>query len=219
MWIWLLAALGSAEIPLPDYDEALAMAEWHRINEQIDATCRFEPRAGGVTCSRPEVLDAVIERGETWQSTVQRDAGLTYLVGLAWRYKGSDAKAKAQWEAAVKLDPDYRAPWYDLGELYLAAGEFDSASKAFEQVARLTPEGAESWLAPWRLAEVAAFQQDVPAFEEHMRTALRFGFTFDRVSALPNWKGFARDPVMGPSVQKLVTVYGSPGDLDALKQP
>lgn len=218
MWL-LLASLGSAGVGLPDYDEMLAQAEWHVLNQRLDSTCRFEPRAGGVTCSRPEILDEIIARGEAWQQTVQPDAGLTYLVGLAWRYKGSDAKARAEWERAVQLDPDYRAPWYDLGELYLASGELDEAARAFEQVARLTPEGAESWLAPWRLAEVAAFQQDVEAFEDHMRDALRHGFTFDRVSALPNWKGFLRDPVIGPSVEKLVSVYGSPGDLDALKQP
>ena len=215
----LLLAAASAEIPLPDYDDQLARGEWHVLNERLDRTCRFQPRAGGVTCSRPEVLDEVIARGEAWQATVQPDAGLAYLVGLAWRYKGSEAKARSHWEAAVELDPDYRAPWYDLGELYLAAGELDAASSAFEQVARLTPDGEESWLAPWRLAEVAAFQQDVEGFESHMREALRHGFTFDRVSGLPNWKGFLKDPVIGPSVRKMVTVYGSPGDLDALERP
>lgn len=218
MWT-LLLCLARAEIPLPDYDDALAQGQWFALNDRIDATCRVDPRTGLADCANPAVLDEVIAKADAWQRVVQPDPGLTYLSGLAWRYKGDTSRARSHWERAVELDPDYRAPWYDLGELYLAAGELDRARHAFEQVGRLTTDPVQAWLAPWRLAEVAAFRQDPEAFEDHVREALRHGFTFDRVVGLPNWKGFSKDPVMGPSVEKLVTVYGTQRDLEVLRAP
>lgn len=217
MWLLLLSLGAHAEMPLPDYDDALARGTWHQLDQRLTATCRFNPRAGVMECASDKVLDEVIAEAEAWQRTVQPDAGLTYLAGLAWRYKGDTPRAKAHWERAVELDADYRAPWYDLGEVYLAEGDFASAERAFTEVGRLTPEGNQSWIAPWRLAEVAAFRQDPDAFERHMRKALRHGFTFDHVAGLPNWKGFLADPTVGPSVEKLITVYGSPADLEALR--
>ncbi len=217
MWLALLAASALAEIPLPDYDRALARREWIALNSRLDATCAFSPATARVECRDPEVLDEVIARATRWQRAIHTDPGLTYLVGLANRYKGFHPRARRFMEEAVHLDPDYRAPWYDLGEICLLQGDLECAEHAFEQVDRLTPDGEDSWIAPWRLAEVAAFRRDPEAFEAHVREALRRGFTFDRVVALPNWQGFARDPQIGPSVEKLVSVYGSPRDLEVLR--
>lgn len=217
MWGWLLVA-AQAQVALPAYDEALARGTWIALDARLEQTCAFNPHASGVECTNPAVLDEVIARAEAWQRVVQPDAGLAYLAGLAWRYKGDAARAQDAWEQAVALDPGYRAPWYDLGELYLAAGDLDRADHAFTQVGQLTPPGAETWLAPWRLAEVAAFRKDPAAFEGHLREAIRHGFTFDRVGGLPNWKAFLDDPVIGPSVEKLVTVYGNPEQLDAIRR-
>lgn len=207
-----------AQVALPAYDEALARGTWMALDARLEQSCAFNPHASGVECADPAVLDEVIARSDAWQRVVQPDAGLAYLGGLAWRYKGDAARARAAWERAVELDPDYRAPWYDLGELYLADGDLDRAANAFTQVGRLTPPGAETWLAPWRLAEVAAFRRDPAAFEAHLRDALRHGFTFDRVAGLPNWKAFLEDPEIGPSVEKLVTVYGNAAQLEAIRR-
>jgi len=218
MWLYLLVVHAWAEVPLPDYDRALAAAEWRALDKELDAACQVHPHAG-LVCHAPERLDLVIARGQAWTQTVQPDAGISYLVGLAWRFKGDNQRARALWEKVTREDPDYATTWYDLGELYLSAGEWSNAEAAFEHVRRLTPEGAESWLADWRLAEVAAFQQDPAAFESHMRAALRQGFTFERVAGLPNWQQFLADPVMQASVEKLISVYGTREVLESLRPP
>jgi tetratricopeptide (TPR) repeat protein len=218
MW-WLLTSAAWAVLPLPEYDTALAEAEWHVLNGVIDQTCTFNPYANAVVCGRPELLDDVIERAEAWMAQVQPDPGLTYLVGLAWRYKGDSDKARRAWESAIAQDPDYRAPWYDLGELLMASDELDQAAKAFAEVTRLTTDTTQAWIGPWRQAEVAAMQQDPAAFEAFMREALRHGFSFKHVASLPNWQGFVADPVMRPSVEKLISVYGTRDVLNSLRAP
>ncbi len=216
--LWLLLAAGAfAEMPLPDYDQSLARAEWHVLNNRIEANCQYAQVRGAVVCRDMAEVDAIIADAEHWMDNVTEDAGIIYLVGLCWRYKGGEDQARAHWERATKSDPDYRAPWYDLGEVYLAANELDRAKVAFEHVQRLSPEGPASWLAPWRLAEVAAAQQRPDDFERHMREALRAGFTFERIQGTPNWKAYLADPVMHDSVQQLITVYGSQAVLDSLR--
>ena len=162
-------------------------------------------------------VQRIIADAKSWQDQVQDDAGLAYLQGLAWRYLGETERARAALLQAVALDPDDRAAWYDLGELYLADGELQSASEAFAQVTRLIPEGPEAWIGPWRQAEVAAARQDAAAFEQHLRAALTHGFDLRQIAGLPNWKAYLADPVVGPSVEKLITVYGSRDVLDSLR--
>ncbi|NCG17891.1 MAG: hypothetical protein GWP91_02620 [Rhodobacterales bacterium] len=216
--MWLLLAAGAfAEMPLPDYERSLATAEWHALNNRIEANCEFVPVRGAVVCRNPDEVDVVITDAERWMSVVSEDAGIIYLVGLCWRYKGEDAKAQSHWERATRSDPDYRAPWYDLGEIYLANQSLDKARVAFEHVTRLSPDGPTAWIGPWRLAEVAAAQQRPDDFEAHMRTALQHGFTFERIQGTPNWKAYLADPVMHDSVQQLITVYGSQTVLDSLR--
>ena len=216
MWFLLTALAWGTQTP-PDYDDALAEGEWLGLNQLMERSCQFQPRVGAVVCTKPEVLDEVIQRATDWNTVVQEDAGLTYLIGLAWRYKGEHGQARAAWEKATTQDPDYRAPWYDLGELYLGAGELDKATHAFEQVARLTEDPTQLWIAPWRLAEVAASAGNPAAFETHMREALRHGFSFHTITGLPNWQAYLADPKVGPSVEKLISVYGSREVLDSLR--
>ena len=206
-------------LPLPDYDTALAEAEWHVLNDVMDGQCAFNPYANAVVCREPKVLDEVIARAEAWMTHVQPDPGLTYLVGLAWRYKGAADQARANWEKAIALDPEYRAPWYDLGELLMASGELDAAANAFAEVTRLTHDPSQAWIGPWRQAEVAAMQHDPEAFETFMRLALRHGFSFSQVTGLPNWQAFVADPIMRPSVEKLISVYGTRDVIDSLRSP
>ena len=216
MWLLLLGLALGTQTP-PDYDLALAEGEWLALNQLMEQGCRYNQMAGAVVCERPAVLDEVIARAEAWSTTVQPDAGLTYLAGLAWRYKGEHGQARVHWERATREDPDYRAPWYDLGELYLGAGEVDKARHAFEQVARLTEDPSERWIAPWRLAEVAASAGDPQGFEAHMRESLKHGFSFDNIAGLPNWKAYLADPKVGPSVEKLISVYSSRDVLESLR--
>lgn len=211
MWAVLAA---SASMPLPDYRDALVQAAWYEVNGLIDAACVDRPVHLGC---HPEPLAEAIEKATAFQAQVTRDARLEYLVGLAHRSGGDDQAAERSFRAAVELDVDRADAWHDLGELMLAQGRYDEANTAFEHVARLVDDGPRAWLGPWRLAEVAAHRKDPDAFEAHMRRALERGFTFRTIRGLPAWKGFLADPTMRPSVEKLITVYGTPDVLDSLR--
>lgn len=210
MW-WVAVAVGSA--PLPDYREELVQRTWHRVDSLIEAACSGPL---GATQCHPEPLEEAIQRARAFQEQVTPDARLEYLVGLAWLRLGEPVKGEAALRRALALDAARADAWHDLGELLISQGRFAEAREAFEHVARLVPDGSRSWLGPWRLAEVAAHVGDAQAFEAQMKIALSRGFSFRQIRGLPHWKGFAADPHIGPSVRKLVTVYGTPDILESL---
>jgi tetratricopeptide (TPR) repeat protein len=212
----LLHQLSFADMPLPTYEDWLARSKWHEVNATLEANCRYVPLEAAIVCEDLAAVDRLIGEVESFQRHVLRDAGLEYLVGLAWRYKGGNQRARGKFESAIALDPNYTAPWSDLGELYILSGDFSRADAAFAQVTRLENTGPKSWIGPWRQAEVAALLQDPQAFDAHMHEALARGFSFRQIEGLPNWKAFYADPVMRDAVEKLITVYGSREILDSL---
>ncbi len=213
----ILTQLARAEMPLPTYEDWLGKAKWYEVNAQLEENCRFSTLSAAVVCQDLPALVKLIEDTESFQKHVMQDAGLEYLIGLAWRYQGDDRRAQAKYRAAVALDSEYSAPWSDLGELHLVAGEYDEADRAFAEVTRLEADGPRAWIGPWRQAEVAAHRQDAEGFELHMHEALKRGFSFRQIEGLPNWKGFYADPKMRDSVEKMITVFGSREILKSLE--
>lgn len=216
MTLLLAVATTWAAIPLPDYGEELARAQWHRIDNELEASCRYDPSALAMACE-PGVTAAARQAAEAFEAAVTEDAGLAYLIGLTYKYEGDDAKAVRAYVRATELDPDYDAAWYDLGETWLIQARYRDAARAFERVAELRTEGEAAWLGPWRRAEVAAHLGDPDGFETWMRTALERGFSFRQIAGLPNWKKFYADPELRDSVQKLITVYSTAEVLESLE--
>lgn len=212
----LMLALASAhaELPLPDYDRTLARARWHQVNAIIETACGYDMVQKGMACT--EDVGRAITLADDFQRTVMKDAGIEYLAALAHKLSGQQAKAKRRYRAALALDAELTEGWYDLGEILLVEGDFPGADDAFERVAALVPQGPRAWLGPWRRAEVAAHQRDIEAFELHMREALRRGFSFEEIRGLPNWRAFYADPDLRDSINKLITVYGTPSVLESL---
>jgi tetratricopeptide (TPR) repeat protein len=215
LWAW---AVAFAALPLPDYGDELARARWYQLDRLLEQGCRYDPNALAMACD-DGVTDQVREGARAFEEHVAPDAGLAYLVGLSYKYEGNDDDAVAAYQRATRLDPAYDAAWYDLGETWLIAGELDRAAEAFEKVAELRTEGEAAWLGPWRRAEVAAHQHQAEVFETWMRKALERGFSFRQIAGLPNWKAFYADPALRDSVEKLITVYGTPEVLDSLRTP
>ncbi|MCB9674985.1 MAG: tetratricopeptide repeat protein [Alphaproteobacteria bacterium] len=209
-----LALLAHAEVPLPDYQDALVQRTWYRVNSLIEAACSNGP---GVMACAKEPLDEAIGLASTFQAQVVQDARLEYLLGLAYLSRGDRSEGETHLRIAVRLDPERSDAWHDLGEILLQDSRFDEAAEAFAHVTELVDTGPKSWLGPWREAEVAAHQGRPEAFEKHMKLALQRGFSFRTIRGLPNWRQFYADPVMGPSVTKLVTVYGTPDILKSLE--
>lgn len=212
MILWLAVAL--AEQPFPAYDEVVVARVWDKLNSLIDAACiGVGPER---RCSH-EPLDEAIQRGQAFQRDVLLDGRIQYLIGLAQLSKGERSAARQSFDQAVALDPGRIDAWNDLGEMALTDGDYARAHEAFTHVATTLDTGPQAWIGPWRLAEVAAHQRRPEAFEDHLRTALERGFSFRQIAGLPNWRGFLADPVMGPSVRKLLTVYASPAVLESLQ--
>jgi len=208
--------LAHGAMPLPDYGDELARAQWHRINTELEAGCRYDPAALAMACDDGVTEEARAE-ARTFERVVTEDAGLAYLIGLTFKYEGEDDRAVTAYRRATRLDPDYDAAWYDLGETWLIQGRYQQAAEAFEKVAALRDEGEAAWLGPWRRAEIAAHLGDAAGFEEWMRLALERGFSFRQIAGLPNWKAFYADPELHDSVEKLITVYGTPEVLHSLE--
>ena len=215
LWAWAVSAALAAP-PLPSFTDDRVLYTWSQVNSLIESACVVDARTGQQACN-PEPLQLAIDKASAWMDQVRPDARLHYLVGLAHRGRGEDAKATAAYEAAIALDPKRQDAWHDLGELRLASGDLRGAKKAFEEVAELVPDGPASWVGPYRLAEVAAFEHQPAAFEVHMKEALRRGFTFRQIAHLPAWKGFYADPKLRDTVEKLILVYGTHDILESLK--
>lgn len=210
--------LALASPPLPSYRAALANERWREVDAILTAGCGFDRFQGGVVCGEG-VTDRAIAHADAFQHALFHDAGLEYLAGLASKYAGDDRAAARRYEAALALDPELVEAWYDLGEIRLVQGRYDEARDAFEHVDHLGTAGKVPWLGPWRLAEVAAHQSDAVAFEAHLERALEAGFSFRQIEGLPNWKVFYADPVIGPSLRKMLTVYGTPDIERSLSRP
>lgn len=201
LWLILLwLGVAQAEMPLPSYRTAATRAAWYDVNELVEAR-RYEE---------------AIARAEAFEETVTETAGLEYLVGLSWRMLDDGKKAEAHLRRSVELDPEYAAPWGELGEIYMVQGRFDEARTCFEHVTELVQTGPGATSGPRRLAEIAAQQGDAPAFETHIREALRRGFSFREIAGLPNWQRYYADPRVRDSIEKMVTVYGDKRILETL---
>lgn len=212
----LLTQLAAAELPLPSYRDAIARVHWHDVNARIENACTFDGGQAAWVCDTPTV-ERALEDASAFSEQAFEDAGITYLLGYGNRVLGRAGRAERHYARAVALDPEYETAWYDLGELQLAHGQLAEAERAFTEVARLRAEGPNAWVGPWRLAEVAAHRHDPAAFERHMKEALRRGFSFRQIAGLPNWQAFYADPAMTSSIEKLLTVYGSPEIIESLK--
>ncbi len=201
--VTLASGTARGEVPLPSFRDALARSAWFEVNDQIEAS----KRSTTTEEARAMLVDAIRD-ATAFQEHVTRSSGLEHLTCEAWRRLGDDAQAEAACRRAIDLEPEYSGPWYDLGEMMLAAQRLEEAERAFTQVERLETSGPQAVLGPYRLAEVAGVRRDPAAFEDHLREALKHGFSFRDVACLPRWQSFYADPVMRDSLDKLLTVYG-----------
>lgn len=177
-----------AELPPPDYREELFRAAAKEVSERA---ADQGPGAAAAFASQ-------------WARQVGPDAEVAYEVGLAWRLAGEDKKALAALDEALRLDEGHVAARYDRGELRLAGDDLDGAQADFEVCVQKAPA---AWPGHFRLADVAGRRHDAAAFERHLSDALQRGFTVRAVLGDPTWAGFARDPALGPPLNRLVVIY------------
>ncbi len=219
----LLACLGPfahAEPDLPSYKDEVVIAAWTDVDAAITASCDWPEGSGGVGvpihCDADH-LRAVIAGAQSFERTVVPDGRIRYLIGLAHRHLGEVDAAEAAFREALKLAPNRAEAWFDLGELLAGKRDWDGARDAFTHVTTLVPSGPRSWPGWLQLAQADAQKQDAVAFEAHLRNALRYGMNIQVIAGDAAWKGFLADPVIGTTVERMITVYGGPEILASLK--
>ncbi|MBM4365184.1 MAG: hypothetical protein FJ102_03140 [Deltaproteobacteria bacterium] len=194
----LLARLALAELPLPDYRQAVTEAAGAEV-----ARVARETGAGDAE-----------DFARRWMRAVGESARVQYEMGLAWRLAGDDARAAAAIDRAVELDPELVAARYDRGEIRLARGDVDGAAEDFSVVTRLEPRAWPGW---FRTADVAGRRGDAASFETALLAAFRHGFSIRLVADDPHWRALVDDPRVGAVLRRLVTVYQGEAALDALR--
>lgn len=216
----LTGAVAHAEPDLPSYKEQVVIAVWTDVDAGITASCDWPEGSEGVGvplhCDADK-LHAVIAGAQSFERTVVPDGRIRYLIGLAHRHLGEVDAAEASFREALKLAPDRAEAWFDLGELLAGKLDWAGARDAFVHVTTLVPTGERAWPGWLQLAQADAHGQDAAAFELHLRNALRFGMNIQVIAGNDAWRGFLVDPVIGPTVERMITVYGGPEILASLK--
>lgn len=195
MWWWVAGALAAREPR--DYREALAARAASSI-EALNASGRYEE---------------AVQLGRRWQQGVEPSGAVSYEVAFAYNRMARLEDAIETYAEAIRLDPGNAAAHYDRGEILLALGRVDDAAADLQAAAALRPD---HWAVHFRLAELAGRRGDAAAFEAHLTDALRNGFAFEVALQDPRWRGWFRDPALGPVLVKLVTLYGDERILEGL---
>lgn len=195
----LLLPLAWADMEPPDFGRVLAR-EQAAVLEALNAQGQHAE---------------VVEAGERFQREIVPSAEVEYEVAFAWSALGERERARRHYRRAVELDPDDAASWYDLGEILLRDQDLDAAEEAFSHAAALR---SDHWAGHFRLAEIAARRHQPDPFEQHLRDALRAGFSFRVVLGDANWAGYYREPALREVLRRLVTVYSDERLLDAFEQ-
>lgn len=197
----LLATAAQAELPPPDYKDTVLGS----VEAQADALIQ----AGD--------LDGALALVTDFRSQVASDARLAYEEGLIRRLQGDLAGAERCYREAVEQEPALFFAWYDLGELLLQQGDLDAAQTALTQANAQSEHHPQGWVAPMRLAELAAERQDPQAFDQWLKEAVRRGFRFATIAGTPAWRGYFKDPALREVIERLATVYGEEPVLDSLR--
>ncbi len=204
MWGLVLISAALAELPAPDYRASLL----DRIEHETDRLLEN---------GEPEQALAHIRE---FRAEVADDPRLAYEEALVLRHLDRTGEAAKLLVVVLNEDPTLAAAWYDLGEIHLSKNALKKAKEAFNQAAALTENHPQGWAGPYRLAEIAGFQEDSEAFAGHLQEALRRGFSFQRtVAGDPRWSQFLENPALAAILRQLTTVYGEEEVLESWSVP
>lgn len=108
------------------------------------AAARADDAVPGPAARAGALLDAgryaeAVALLEPASAAVPDDAGLLFLLGVAYGRLDRDADAVAAFERAVALDPGHAEARYDLGALYFKTGRYEAAAEAFLAIPPLHP--------------------------------------------------------------------------------
>ena len=118
--------------------------DWIGAETELRGVLAAEPSSSSALVRHAEVLTAL---GESEQAVAQIRAA-RMVDGLSARVRRTAARVLAssgrideairEAQEALRLSPDHRGAWTDVGFMFLTAGRFNDARNAFQRVAELT---------------------------------------------------------------------------------
>ena len=118
--------------------------DWIGAETELRGILAAEPSSSSALVRHAEVLTAL---GESEQAVAQIRAA-RMVDGLSARVRRTAARVLAssgrideairEAQEALRLEPDHRGAWTDIGFIFLTAGRFNDARNAFQRVAELT---------------------------------------------------------------------------------
>lgn len=92
-------------------------------------------------------LEKQAQTFELWRADYPRDSNPYGSLGANYVFMGQYEKALAEWQAALRLEPDVVATYENLGEIYMALNRLDEAKTTFDQaLARKLDSGGLRWM-------------------------------------------------------------------------
>jgi len=159
-------------------------------------------------------FDQAITVAQRYLSAFGPDPAVLYELAYAHNARGELPAAIRAYGQVLELNPEDASARYDRAELLLDQGDIDGAAADLAVALRLRPE---HWAVHYRLAEIAAHRHDAAAFENELMASLQNGLDLRSLAEDPDWVGFAKDPVVGPVLLRVVTVYGNDETLQRLQ--
>lgn len=131
------------------------------------------------------------------------DPDTLYLLGVCHLFAGELEAARDALLAVLEREPDLVEAHHDLGLIWLAMGDSNQAALAFTRVETLRPE---SWIGPYRLAQVSGLLKgDLATCERHLRRAVDTGYPYAASLPVdPDWAQLAEDPAFLEMIGRIV---------------
>jgi tetratricopeptide (TPR) repeat protein len=144
---------------------AIALAAGSALAQDLPEALQ-PPFEEGVRALKAGQLDAA---EKAFRSVLAKGGATAYVhnnLGIVLQERGQHAKAVAEFQEAVRLDPAYTAPRILLGASLLALGRVSEARQSLERAVKLAPREP---LARLQLAKVLERASDFPGAVEQYR--------------------------------------------------
>jgi tetratricopeptide (TPR) repeat protein len=145
----ILLYAGNAHRAAGDRGQSGADAEYAAALAAYEAAIRLKPDYASAYFAIIGMFDAAkkeadaVARADRLLSVTPNDAEIALQVGIIHYQKGRIGKARAAFEAAVRIIPDYANALYFLGVAYDREGNRSLALEQFERVLALNPDSVE----------------------------------------------------------------------------
>ena len=141
---------------------------------------------------------------EAFEREVFLSDRLYYDTGLVYNQQGKITYAKKYYDRALEINPNQSSALYDRAELYLLEGKISEAKRDLEH---LIKQEQEHWAIYFRLAEIAAKEQDGKQMEEYLLKAIKKDLDLKLLLKDPlTWGKIAKDPNLGTYLHRIFVV-------------